>query len=347
MRLFPPTLRCLVLAISCMATAAWAQGDTPADSHAAAPVAVEQMDHAGQSGHGEISQADPAATGHAGEHAHHGLPTAPPILAELGWFKITNSMVTMWVVALGLITVAQLATRKMSAVPNGLQNLVEAVVEGLQGFLEGILGKELARKTYWFFATIFIFILCANWFGLVPGVGSIGGGVPVQEGSIWLKSVTSPLFRGANADLNMTLGMAVVFMILWLVWSIQSNGVSGFIKHIFWPSKDKMGFGMTLILAGPFIFAGLLELISIAFRPVSLSFRLYGNIFAGENLLETMITISPKLGWLAAIPFYFMELLVGAVQALVFMLLTAVFTGLMCAHGDDHHDAGHGEKAHH
>ena len=338
-------LRCLVLAFVCLATAAWAQGETHAEINAgAAPVAVEQASHAA---HGEISQADPAAAGHAEEHAHHGLPTAPPILAELGWFKITNSMVTMWVVALGLITVAQLATRKMSAVPTGLQNLVEAVVEGLQGLLEGILGKELARKTYWFFATIFIFILCANWFGLVPGVDSIGGGVPAQEGSIWLKTVTSPLFRGANADLNMTLGMSAVFMIMWFVWSIQSAGVGGFIKHIFWPAKDKMSTGMMLILAGPFIFAGLLEVISIAFRPVSLSFRLYGNIFAGENLLETMITISPKLGWLAAIPFYFMELLVGAVQALVFMLLTAVFTGLMCAHGDDHHDAGHGEKAHH
>lgn len=275
---------------------------------------------------------------------HHGLPTAPPIVMELGWFKITNSMITMWVVAICLILVAQLATRKMTLVPTGLQNLIEAIVEGLQGFLQGILGRELARKTYWFFATIFIFVLCANWFGLVPGVGSIGYGLPTSEGSIFLKYVPRPIFRGANADLNMTLGLSVVFMLLWLVWSIQSAGVVGFLKHIFWPAKDKMGMGLAAVLALPFLFAGLLEVISIAFRPVSLSFRLYGNIFAGENLLETMLAISPKFGWLAAIPFYFMELLVGAVQALVFMLLTAVFTGLMCAHGDDH---DHAETSHH
>jgi len=279
-----------------------------------------------------------AAVAHEG--GHHGLPQAAPILWELGWFKVTNSMVTMWAVALGLIVVAQLAMRRVAMVPGGLQNLIEAVVEGLQSFLEGILGRDMARRTYWFFATIFLFILCANWFGLVPGVGSIGYGEPTAAGALTLKSVARPLLRGANADLNMTLGMALAFMLLWVVWSVQVLGVGGFIKHIFWPAEGKMGFGMALVLAVPFVFAGLLELVSIAFRPVSLSFRLYGNIFAGENLLETMITISPAFGWLFAIPFYFLELLVGAVQALVFMLLTAVFTGLMTTHEDHGHEGG-------
>ena len=310
--------------------------------HATDTVTVEKSGgHAEKGEHAE-------ASGHE-EGGEHGLPQAAPILWELGWFKVTNSMVTMWVVALGLIVVAQVATRKISMVPRGLQNLVEAVVEGLQTFLAGILGREMARKTYWFFATIFIFILCANWFGLIPGVGSIGYGIPTAEGASTLKHVARPLFRGANADLNMTFGMAAVFMLLWLFWSIQANGIGGFLKHIFWPAEDKMGAGMAAVLALPFLFAGILEIVSIAFRPVSLSFRLYGNIFAGENLLETMITISPKLGWLAAIPFYFMELLVGAVQALVFMLLTAVFTGLMTAHGDHGHEEkhGHGEAPAH
>jgi len=273
------------------------------------------------------------------------IPPAPPIVAEFGWFQITNSMVAAWVVALILIIIAQLATRRMTLVPTGLQNLVEAVVEGLRDFLEGLLGRALTARTYWFFATLFIFIVSANWFGLLPGVGSIGWGVPKSEGSILLQSISEPLFRGANADLNMTLGIAAVFMVMWLVWSLQANGIGGFFKHLFWPAEGKMGAAMVLLLAGPFLFAGMLEIISIAFRPISLSFRLYGNIYAGENLLESMLLISPVFGWLAALPFYFLELLVGAVQALVFMLLTAVFTLLMCGHGD--HSSGHGHKDQH
>jgi F-type H+-transporting ATPase subunit a len=98
-------------------------------------------------------------------------------------------------------------------------------------------------------------------------------------------------------------------------------------------------------MAAIFVLVGLIEVVSILFRPVSLSFRLYGNIFAGENLLESMSNLIPGIGWLLPIPFYFMELLVGLVQALVFMMLTAVFTLLICSHGDDH---GHEEgKAHH
>jgi F-type H+-transporting ATPase subunit a len=295
---------------------------------------------------GPLAAAPEAAVEAAGDHGaavFHGLPEAAPVLKDFGWFQISNSMVATWVVALLLILVAQLATRKVKVVPSGLQNFVEWVVEGLQGFLEGILGRELAARTFWFFATVFLFIISANWMGLLPGVGSIGWGTPKEEGGFLLKSISEPLLRGANADLNMTLGIALVFMFAWIVWSIQANGLGGFIKHIFWPAEGKMGMGLVALLALPFIFAGLLELVSIAFRPVSLSFRLYGNIFAGENLLESMLLISPKFGWLAALPFYFMELLVGAVQALVFMLLTAVFTVLMCGHGDhaEHGHAGH------
>lgn len=284
--------------------------------------------------------AGPAAA--ASEEGGPMIPPAPPIVAEFGWFQISNSMVATWVVALLLIVVAQLATRRMSLVPSGLQNLVEAVVEGLRDFLESLLGRDLTARTYWFFATLFLFIVSANWFGLVPGVGSIGWGVPKSEGSILLQSISDPIFRGANADLNMTLAISAIFMVLWLVWSLQSNGIGGFFKHLFWPAEGKMGAGMVALLALPFLFAGILEIVSIAFRPVSLSFRLFGNIYAGENLLESMLLISPKFGWLAALPFYFLELLVGAVQALVFMLLTSVFTLLMCGHGD--HSSGHKEQ---
>lgn len=279
-----------------------------------------------------------------GEGGHHGLTQDAPVLLDLGFFKVTNSMVATWIVAALLIVVAQLATKKARIIPTGLQNFVEMLVEGLYNFMEDILGKELNRRTFWFFATVFLFIVSANWFALIPGTGSIGWGVPDAEGN--LGHLSRPLLRGANADLNMTLGMAAVFMVLWVVWSIQMNGVGGFLKHIFWPAEGRMGWGLAALLFLPFMFAGILEIVSIAFRPISLSFRLYGNIFAGENMLESMALISKWFGWLIAVPFYFLELLVGLVQALVFTLLTAVFTVLMCGHGDDHGHAAEGGPAH-
>jgi F-type H+-transporting ATPase subunit a len=146
--------------------------------------------------------------------------------------------------------------------------------------------------------------------------------------------------RGANADLNMTMAMSMVFFFLWVVWALQANGPGGFILHIFGP-KGKTAGAMKVLMIAVFVLVGVLEVVSIMFRPVSLSFRLFGNIFAGENMLEAMAMIVPKLGWLIPIPFYFMELLVGLVQALVFMLLTAVFTLLICSHEEGHGEPGH------
>ena len=267
---------------------------------------------------------------------HHGLPPAAVDLWE--GVPITNSMVVTWAVALGLIIFARIATRKIQVVPSGLQNFWEWLVESLHDFLEGIIGHELVKKTFWFFATIFIFILFANWLGLIPGVGTIGWGVKTDHGM----HIAQPLLRGANADLNMTLAMAVIFFICWTVWALQANGPGGFLLHIFGPKGETTGVLKVLMIL-VFIVVGLLEVVSILFRPVSLSFRLYGNIFAGENMLESMARLVP--GWLGSIiipiPFYFLEVLVGLVQALVFMLLTAVFTLLICTHEEGH------EKAHH
>lgn len=272
-----------------------------------------------------------AAEGGAHGEEHHGLPPAAPLLLDTPFFKINNSMVISWAVALLIIVFARLATAKMQAVPSGLQNFWELLVEGLHDFLAGIIGEDLVKKTFWFFATIFIFILATNWFGLIPGVGTL-----FYHGN--------PILRGGNADLNMTSAMAIIFFVCWLVWSFQSLGVVGFFKHIFGYSGDATG-GMKFFLMLVFLAVGVLEVISIAFRPVSLSFRLYGNIFAGENLLEAMAVMGGKwFGWLVPLPFYFMELIVGLVQALVFMLLTAIFTSLMCSHGDHEEHGEHGEK---
>jgi len=236
-------------------------------------------------------------------------------------------MVVSWIVAVGLIIFARVATRDMKGVPSGAQNFLEWLVGGLYDFLESIIGSRLVKRTFWFLATVFIFILSANWVGLIPGAGTIGWGHQTANGFV----VDQPIFRGANADLNLTLAMALVFFACWIIWSLQELGPVGFVKELFAPKGESTGLLRVLMIIA-FFAAGLLEIISILFRPVSLSFRLYGNIFAGENMLETMSRMVPGLGWLLPIPFYFMELLVGLVQALVFMLLCAVFTLLMCQH---------------
>jgi F-type H+-transporting ATPase subunit a len=266
--------------------------------------------------------------------AEHGLPQHAVELARPFGFPITNSMVVTWIVAAGLIVFAQVATRRMSQVPGGAQNLLEWLVEGLYQLLESIIGRHLVERTFWFFATIFIFILATNWVGLVPGVGTIGWGHGTAQGFV----VDQPLFRGANADLNMTLAMALIFFACWIYWALKETGARGIFKELFAPKGETAGV-LKLLMIVVFFAAGLLEVISILFRPVSLSFRLYGNVFAGETMLETMSTLVPGLGWLLPIPFYFMELLVGLVQAMVFMLLTAVFTLLICQHEETAHAA--------
>jgi F-type H+-transporting ATPase subunit a len=284
------------------------------------------------------------AAGHGGEE-HHGLPPAAEQF-HLGPIVFTNSMVVTWIVALGLIVFAQLATRNVQLVPSGVQNFAEWLTEGLYDFLGGILGADLVKKSFWFFGTLFIFILFTNWFGLIPGVGTIGYGHITASGQF---HVSEPFLRGGNADLNMTLAMSLTFFVLWLFWAIQSLGVVGFFKHIFVGEGSGKGIA-ALPMAAIFFFVGVIEVISIAFRPVSLSFRLFGNVFAGENILEAMMNLGGTwFGAILPLPFYGLELLVGLVQALVFTLLTSVFTALMCAHHSGHEDhgtEGHGEAKH-
>jgi F-type H+-transporting ATPase subunit a len=270
--------------------------------------------------------AAPTAPDHQAD-AGHGLSQKAVEIATPFGFPVTNSMVVTWAVAIALIVFAQLATRTMSQVPGGAQNLLEWLIESLYDLLESIIGRHLVERTFWFFATIFIFILAANWLGLVPGVGTIGWGRATSHGFV----IDQPLLRGANADLNLTLAMALVFFGCWIVWAVQEVGVGGMVRELFAPKGESAG-AMRVLMIVVFFAAGCLEIVSILFRPISLSFRLYGNVFAGENMLETMATKVPALSWLLPIPFYFMELLVGLVQASVFMLLTAVFTLLICQH---------------
>jgi F-type H+-transporting ATPase subunit a len=263
----------------------------------------------------------PAAPG----QEEHGLSPKAEEIASIFGFPITNSMIVSWVVALGLIIFAQFATRDMKRVPEGAQNLLEWLVEGLYKFLEGVIGEHLTKRTFWFFATVFIFILATNWMGLIPGIGSVGWGHQNSHGF----QVDQAWLRGANADVNMTFAMALVFFACWIVWALQEVGPLGFLKELFAPKGETTGL-LKALMVFVFFAAGCLEIVSILFRPISLSFRLYGNIFAGENMMEAMARLVPGFGWLVPIPFYFLELLMGLVQAMVFMLLTAVFTLLIC-----------------
>ena len=300
-----------------------------------APAAVVEHDAHATPAHGDAAAADThgaAAGEHKAEGGHHALPLYAPRLSDS--LPINNSMIMVWLAVGILVVFARIATKKMSMVPQGVQYFAEWAVESLYDFLCGLMGKHLATRTFWFFGTIFFFILTNNYMGLIPGVGTVG----------WEDShghMIAPFLRGANADINMTAAMAFTFAILWFYWAITENGVKGFFAHIFAPKGSFKG-AMLAMMVPIFLFVGVLEVISIAIRPVALTFRLLGNIYGGEQTLEALMGLVPeKLAFLPALPFYFMELLVGFVQALVFTLLCAIFLKLICDHGDDHAEEGH------
>jgi F-type H+-transporting ATPase subunit a len=261
----------------------------------------------------------------------------------LDW--LSNSIFVGVVVSAFIIWFCRQATKNLTIIPGPTQNFFEAVVQGLYDLIEGIVGTHMVARVFSLLATIFIFIIVSNWFALLPGVGSIGWGQP-GEGILNVPNVTSPLLRPSTADLNMTLAIACVFMVFWLYWSLTEVGVKNFLHHIFGVKGGLTGI-MAVILVPVFLFAGVVEAISMAFRPVSLSLRLFGNVFAGETLLTTMINLGKELGlpsWLAylssiivPIPFYFLEILIGLLQAAVFMLLCSVYIQLSTAHEEEEH----------
>ncbi|MCB1228317.1 MAG: F0F1 ATP synthase subunit A [Verrucomicrobiales bacterium] len=261
---------------------------------------------------------------------------------EMGMLSfLTNSSVVALLVLGIVMFIARKATSNMTLVPNKWQNGFEALVEFLYDKVSDLVGPKVAPKAFPLLATLFVFILVSNYFGLLPGVGTIGFGH--GNGFLSLEHVDRPLLRPATADLNMTLGLAACAMILWLVITIREVGVWGFVVHTFGPKGGLKGFvGMMVALV--FLFVGVLEIVSIAIRPVTLSLRLFGNVFAGETVLHTMSGMGGFIGSvLAPLPFYFMELLVGLLQAIVFTMLCAVYIQLSTAHDEEH---GHDEAGH-
>lgn len=225
---------------------------------------------------------------------------------ELWGFPITNSMVLSWIVTILLVSVVFISTRRLQTVPSGAQNVFEATIEGLFNLCNGVIENEKQTKKYFpLVATIFLFVILNNWMGLLPGIGPIGI-YELHHGEM----VLVPLFRSANADLNTTLALAIITMIGVQVFAVSAIGIS---KHI----KKFIDF------RGPInFFVGILELISEFAKIISFSFRLFGNIFAGEVLL---IVVSFLVPLIAPLPFFFLELFVGFIQALVFAMLALVF----------------------
>ncbi len=272
-----------------------------------------------------------------------GVPMAPVELFNIGGFPVTNSMTSELIVAALLIAFVQIYIRKPALIPTPVQNFAEIIIESLAVLLEGVIGRTMMNRAFWFFASIFIFIVSCNILALVPGVGSIGLGHESEPGVF---EIDKPYFRGANTDLNLTAAMAIVFVILWLYWSFTELGVLGVIKHIFGSKAHFPNVAINLLFALVFIFAGVIELLSIAVRPFSLAFRLFGNIYGGEYLMHSAShMVSPWFASLALAPFYIFEVLVAFVQAFVFCILTAAFTGTMCKH-EEGHSSTSAEKDH-
>ncbi|MGE9297022.1 MAG: F0F1 ATP synthase subunit A [Puniceicoccales bacterium] len=279
---------------------------------------------------------------------------------------VTNAMVTGWVISLLLIICVKILVGKSTLVPSRGQAVMESMVTGVYDIMEPIIGKKLIKKVFPLLITLFIFILINNWSGLFPGVGTFGhfaadlGPFPTEEAAqAGIASATANgntdignsirvfdgeyyaghfdyYFRPANADLNTTLALAIISFIAWIWFVLRYAGPGMLFYDLFGNKADKnevpgaIYIGLFIVFFG----VGLIEVVSILSRLVSLPFRLFGNVFGGENLLTSM---HGMFAWIVPVPFFFLEILIGLVQALVFTLLTAVYIGLIVNHGDEEH----------
>lgn len=256
-----------------------------------------------------------------------------------GW-GITNSMLTGWCVSAVLILLVLWLVRKPRVLPTKGQAVFESLIEGLRDLFEPIVGKKAFPAAFPLLLTLFVFILIQNWSGLLPGVGTIGWEKETAHGAQFV-----PFVRPFTADFNSTIALALISFGAYLIIIFKYAGPKLILKDLFGNKADKAETPGWLypFLSLVFLLVGFIEVFSIAIRPFTLSVRLFGNVFGGENLLHGT-SFFPV--------FYFMELLVGLIQALVFTLLSAVYIGLICNHGDDHDHAhedkhGHAAQAHH
>lgn len=259
---------------------------------------------------------------------HPELP--PEVITHFGPVPVTNSMIGGWITTIILVVVFVLASRNMKLIPRGLQNFVEWAVEILLNFVEGVVGKERGRRMFPVIVTIFLFVVVNAWTGLIPGYGSITFVNP--EGS------AVPLLRPANTDVNVPLAIAIVSFIFVEYLGVSYHGVGYFKKFI---NLGPLGGGLKQLftgrlkngLSGIFMggiqaFVGGIEFLSEIIRLVSFTFRLFGNMMAGEILLLVMFFLVP---FSIPVIFYGMETFFGAIQALIFAGLTLVFAAMATA----------------
>ncbi|EKD62902.1 MAG: hypothetical protein ACD_52C00024G0012 [uncultured bacterium] len=242
------------------------------------------------------------------------ISVAPEPVVHIGGFTLTNSLLTSLVVMAVLIVVA-IGYKQNSKKRSGLYSLVEMAVEGFYGFFKSILGERI-DKLFPLIFTFFVFIMLGNWIGLLPGVGPVGIWEEGENGRVLI-----PLFRGPNADLNTTIALALISVVVTQALSIKALGLGGYLKRFF-NIKNPIN-----------LVVGILELISELSKLISFSFRLFGNIFAGEVLLAVMTFLIPVL---LPIPFLGLEIFVGFIQALVFTMLTSIFIVV----ATEHHEGG-------
>jgi F-type H+-transporting ATPase subunit a len=307
-----------------------------------------------------------AAVGSA--RADYGGPVSPTPheLFSLGGFVITNSMVTAWFFVLVIIVLIRWMAGKPRLVPTRGQTIVEVMLGTIRGVIEPIVGERMVKPTFPLLASLFTYILIMNWSGLLPGVGTFGnlreGIVPAAEAQAYADKdyTVTPLpdgtvkvhkfdyfFRPGTADLNTTLALACVSMVCWAYYVLRYAGLKALLHDLFGNKAQKSEVPAPLFYFLSLIFfgVGFIEVISIIFRPVSLSFRLFGNVFGGENLISSMHGL---VAFVLPALFYALEMLIGIIQAFVFTLLVAVYIGLICNHeGGDHahDDAPRGESS--
>lgn len=272
-------------------------------------------------------------------------PAAAEPLFHVGSFPITNSMINGWIAVFFFLSVAFVASRRKGIVPTGIHNTIEAIVEFMLTEVQKVTGDAKRAKQFLpIVGTIFLFILFSNWLGLLPGTGSIGVW-GIHNGH----EALIPLLRPAASDLNLTLAIAAFAVLASHVFGLVKlgpiNHISKFIniRGIFQGLKK----GPVAVVVAIIEFGvGLIEIVSEVAKVVSLSLRLFGNIFAGEVLLTVMLGL---LAYFLPIPFMFLELLVGVIQATVFAMLTlAYLTVATESHGheeEEHAQASH-EAAH-
>ena len=251
-------------------------------------------------------------------------------------FSITNSMIAAWVTIIVLVGFSYAVTRRMKLIPGRLQSAFEFLLGWLYDLCQSVAGEENGRKFFPIVATIFLFVGFNAWLALLPGYGSIL--VHTAEGEVHL-------LRPANTDINMPLALALVTFVLVEFFGLRTLGMrylskffnfGEFFRGVKQMFKGKLKEGFSGLFTGAFgIFTGLLEGLSELIRIVSLTFRLFGNMTAGEILLLVAMFLIP---WIFALPFYGLELLIGFIQAIIFGGLTLIFLTLAVAsHGEEVH----------